>query len=118
MKKIVIVFLIFALSSCSLKFDPAGKLARQKASPTGTAASVPVLQQTAAPAATMTINCQVTGDLHLRAAPNASAKVVDYLLAGETVVASSGESAGWRAVKNWAGVGGYVNAKWLNCGGE
>jgi SH3-like domain-containing protein len=54
--------------------------------------------------------------LNLRAAPRADSQVVDWLLTGQTVIATSGESAGWRAVRNWAGAKGYVNVKWLECG--
>lgn len=117
MKKVIVVFLILALMGCkSIAFDPAGKLAKKVPSTaTATMLVLPVKHLVAA-SPTAALRCQVTGDLHLRAAPNAGSPVVDYLLTGEMVTATGGENAGWRAVRNWAGASGFVNVKWLECG--
>ena len=112
MKKLLVLFFTLLLCSCSLTLDPAGKLVRTMPTSTSTATrAAPSI--TASPTAE---TCQVTGDLNLRAAPSADSQVIDWLLTGQTVIATSGESAGWRAVRNWAGAKGYVNVKWLECG--
>lgn len=115
MKKLRILFFALLLCACSLTFDPAGKLAQKQVLLTSTATIVQVKHLAVSPTGEKT--CAVTGDLNLRAAPNAAAKVVDWLLSGDSVVATGGETAGWRAVRNGAGVAGYVNVKWLRCEG-
>ncbi len=114
MKKIMLILLAFLLCGCSLTFDPAGKLAQKRTVPTSTPAIAQVKRLVASP--TTETACKVTGDLNLRAAPNADAKVIDWLLSGQPVVATGGESGGWRPVRNWAGASGWVNARWLECG--
>ena len=112
MKKNAFCLLIVVVcAACSLKFDPAGRLAH----PTVTPSVVPMLKHTAV---VVTTTCTVTGDLNLRAEPSINAQVIDWLLTGESVVAGSEETDGWRMVRNWAGTSGFVSARWLRCGGE
>lgn len=118
MKKILLIaFLAIAVTGCQITFDPAGKLGEKRKTPTVTSTSE--LQVKAAPLrvpspTVMISSCRVTGDLHMRAAPNPTAAIIDYFYAGQ-LVDSTGRIGDWRVVRNWAGTLGYAHAKWLEC---
>jgi hypothetical protein len=116
MRKILILFFMLSLVSCQVSFDPAGKLARPLSTPTGTSTAAPIESVIPSASATL-VSCRATGDLNLRLAPSATAEIVDYFYQGDVITPIGPEQGGWRAVVNWAGTPGYVNTKWLECGG-
>lgn len=115
MRKMIILFFTLGLVGCQISFDPAGKLARPLPTPTGTV-TVVAMESVMPSASATSVSCTATGDLNLRSAPSAMAAIVDYFDQGDVITPTGPEHNGWRAVVNWAGTPGYVNAKWLECG--
>ena len=117
MKPIILILMALLTASCTISLDPSGQLNIKGLPATAT---MPVLATppATAPRGTMTpaewTSCKVTGELHLRALPAADAPILDYLEAGQIVVASTGKDGEWRQV-HIGELDGWSHGDWLEC---
>lgn len=107
-----LAILALAILACAV---PVGNPLPTHSPPTATALAIPTPTPTKMPTEAPDTSAEVTAfeALHVRAAPDPQAEVLDYLYVGEDVSLTGKCSDGWAQIE-WKGSTAWVNSKFLS----